>query len=108
MGIGQRIKKIRNRQGFTQRELATRASISRSYLADVERNRYNPSFETLEKIAEALGVSVDRLTGESASSIIEDRLEELKMTLEEVAEKNKCIITLASESRYLHPLGRRR
>ena len=87
MGMGYRIKKIRNIRGFTQQELAALANISRSYLADVERNRYNPSLETLEKIADALKVSGERLTGEAASSIIEDRLEEMGMTLEEVAEK---------------------
>lgn len=87
MGMGYRIKKIRNIRGFTQQELAALANISRSYLADVERNRYNPSLETLEKIADALNVSVERITGEAASSIIEDRLEEIEMTLEEVAEK---------------------
>jgi SOS-response transcriptional repressor LexA/DNA-binding XRE family transcriptional regulator len=87
MGMGYRIKKIRNIRGFTQQELAALANISRSYLADVERNRYNPSLETLEKIADALNVSVERITGEAASSIIEDRLEEIGMTLDEVAEK---------------------
>jgi len=41
----------------------------------------------LEKIADALGIFVERLTGEAASSIIEDRLEAKGMTLKEVAEK---------------------
>ena len=40
--------------------------------------------EILEKIAVALEVSVDRLTGDSVSSIIENRLEETGMTLEDV------------------------
>lgn len=87
MGIGDRIKKARKNLDLTQNELALKANISRSYLADVENNRYNPSFSTLEKIAEALTVSVDRLIGESASSIIEDRLDELELTLEDVAKK---------------------
>jgi transcriptional regulator with XRE-family HTH domain len=87
MTIGQRIKKIRNQLGFTQDKLASEANMSRSYLADVENDRYNPSFNTLEKIAEALNVSVDRLTGEAVSSIIEDRIKELNITLEEVANR---------------------
>lgn len=87
MSIGKRIKKIRNSLGLTQDKLASDANISRSYLADVENDRYNPSFDTLESIAEALNVSVDRLTGEAASSIIEERLKETGITLEDVANK---------------------
>lgn len=87
MSIGQRIKKLRNNLGFTQDKLASDAKMSRSYLADVENDRYNPSFDTLERIAEALNVSTDRLTGEAVSSIIEDRLKEKEATLEEISEK---------------------
>jgi SOS-response transcriptional repressor LexA len=87
MQIGQRIKKIRKGLGFTQLELALKANISRSYLADVENNRYNPSINTLEKIADALNVSVGYLTGKAVSSIITDRLEELKISLSELAQK---------------------
>ncbi|SKB00045.1 DNA-binding transcriptional regulator, XRE-family HTH domain [Caloramator quimbayensis] len=61
MDIGNSIKYHRKIKGMTQQELADKSSISRSYLADVERNRYNPSIETLQKIAEALGVSVEDL-----------------------------------------------
>ncbi|MHB8063374.1 MAG: helix-turn-helix domain-containing protein [Ruminiclostridium sp.] len=93
MSIGKRIKKVRKNLGFTQDNLASRANISRSYLADVENGRYNPSFNTLERIAGALEVSVDRLTGESASSIIEARLDEIGMTLSELAEKSKVPLT---------------
>lgn len=88
MSIGQRIKKIRYNLGLTQDKLASEANISRSYLADVENDRYNPSFDTLEKIADALNVSVDRLTGEAASCIIEERLKDSKITLEDVAKKS--------------------
>lgn len=89
MGLGQRIKKVRNVRKLTQQELATKACISRSYLADVERERYNPSLSTLEALATALDVSLDRLTGESASSIIESKLEEIKMTQAELTLKAK-------------------
>lgn len=91
MTTGQRIKMIRNKLGFTQDKLASDANMSRSYLADVENDRYNPSFDTLERIAEALNVSTDRLTGESASSIIENRLNEKGVTLEEIAKKQESL-----------------
>ncbi|HHW61277.1 MAG TPA: helix-turn-helix transcriptional regulator [Syntrophomonadaceae bacterium] len=85
--IGKRVKTIRTIRGMTQKQLATQAAISRSYLADIESGRYNPSLGTLQDIANALNVSIDLLTGELATEIIEDRLEELNMTLEEVSAK---------------------
>lgn len=59
--IGQRIKMIRNNLKLTQAETAKRAKISRTYFADVERGRYNPSLETLNNIAAALGTTADAI-----------------------------------------------
>lgn len=61
MSIGARIKRFRKQKGLTQIKLATNAGISRSYLADVEANRYNPSLATLMDIAQALGIAVSCL-----------------------------------------------
>jgi transcriptional regulator with XRE-family HTH domain len=64
MSIGSNIKSFRKGRKLTQNELALKANISRSYLADVEGDRYNPSLDTLEAIAKALGVSVSSILGE--------------------------------------------
>jgi transcriptional regulator with XRE-family HTH domain len=56
MSIGKQIKSYRKQKGFTQEGLAMKANISRSYLADVERDRYNPSLDTLTRIAAALEI----------------------------------------------------
>lgn len=61
MNIGARIKRFRNQKGLTQVKLAENAGISRSYLADVEANRYNPSLSTLMEVAQALGIAVSCL-----------------------------------------------
>lgn len=57
MNIGDRIKHFRKIRGYTQQQLADLAQISRSYLADVEKSRYNPSLETLDKLMGALNIS---------------------------------------------------
>ncbi|TGE37648.1 XRE family transcriptional regulator [Desulfosporosinus fructosivorans] len=57
MGVGERIKKVRKQKGLTQVKLAEKAGISRSYLADVESDRYNPSLTTLMDLARALNVT---------------------------------------------------
>lgn len=56
--IGTIIKELRNSKGFTQIQLAEKASCSRSYVAQVERGAMTPSIETLSDLAKALGVTV--------------------------------------------------
>ena len=56
--LGAWVRAIRGEQGLSQRGLADRAGISRSYLCDIERGRgAQPSIETLDKLAAALGLS---------------------------------------------------
>ncbi|CAF1735643.1 MULTISPECIES: helix-turn-helix domain-containing protein [Bacillus] len=64
MTVGQRIKAIRKERKLTQVQLADKANLSRSYLADIERDRYNPSLSTLESVAGALGVQVSAIVSE--------------------------------------------
>jgi transcriptional regulator with XRE-family HTH domain len=59
--IGNRIKAIRKERGITQTDLALKAGISRTYLADIEGNRYAPSLKILGVIAEALNLKVSEL-----------------------------------------------
>ena len=66
MSIGTNIKECRNQRGLTQLQLAARVKISRSYLAGVEGDRYNPSVDTLQKIAAALGTTTGVLLGEAS------------------------------------------
>lgn len=67
MSVGENIKYYRKQKKMTQFELAERANISRSYLADVEGDRYNPSVDTLKAIADALQISTHLLLGEDPS-----------------------------------------
>lgn len=55
--LGDWIRKRRDLQGMSQREVADRARVSRSYLCDIERGRgTKPSVDTLDSLASALGV----------------------------------------------------
>lgn len=64
MELGARIRHFRKIRGLTQLELAERSGISRTYLADTERGRYNPSLDTLKAIANALQTGLHELIGE--------------------------------------------
>ncbi len=66
--IGQRIKNARKNASLTQLELAEKTKLSRSYIGDIEKDRYNPSVSTLELIAAATGVSASKLLSTSGQT----------------------------------------
>ena len=51
MGIGQKIKELREAAHLTQQELAKMISISRSTLAGYESENKQPSYQVLSQIA---------------------------------------------------------
>jgi len=55
--VGRRIRDLRKTKGWTQEELAERASLHYSYIGGVERGDRNISLTTLERIASALEVA---------------------------------------------------
>lgn len=56
--IGLRIKELRKRAKLSQEALALRAMIDRTYINSVENGRRNILIRNVEKIADALGVSL--------------------------------------------------
>ena len=66
--IGQRIAALRKAAGLTQEELAIRAQLQRTHVGRIEAGRYAVTLETVQAIAQALGMTVD---------IVDPRLEGL-------------------------------
>ena len=59
------LAKIRKEKGFTQEGLARKAEISYHTLIKIESGGIgNPKIETVIKLANALGISIDELVGE--------------------------------------------
>ena len=56
--VGKRIKELRNKLGISQEELAFKSEIHRTYIASLEVGKRNVSIETLEKVVNALEVSL--------------------------------------------------
>ena len=56
MTIGQNIQMLRKEAGLTQKELAEKIVVAPITIQQYERDVREPSFETIEKIATALGV----------------------------------------------------
>ena len=59
--IGLKIKLERVKRNLTQEELAEMANISRPTVGSIERGEQSPSFDTLEAIANAFGITVQEL-----------------------------------------------
>lgn len=59
--LGNRIKKLRQKRGWTQVVMAEQVGIDRSFLADVERGKRNISILNLHLIANGFGVSLAKL-----------------------------------------------
>lgn len=59
--IGERIRLMRNRAGYTQKAFARACGLDRTYLSGVESGKRNISIETMFKIADALNLSLAEL-----------------------------------------------
>jgi XRE family transcriptional regulator, regulator of sulfur utilization len=59
--LGKRIARLRAKRGLSQNTLAERVGIHRVSLANIERGAKTPTLATLERLARALSVSLDRL-----------------------------------------------
>lgn len=56
--VGKRVKELRNKLGISQEELADLAGLDRTYVTSVECDRRNISIVNIEKLANALKVSL--------------------------------------------------
>ena len=77
--IGTNLKFLRKKKNLTQEVLASTLGISRSKLAGYESS-VNPPLDTLVKLSDALGVSLDILLREDLTSYSEYKLRELLET----------------------------
>ncbi|SHE96920.1 DNA-binding transcriptional regulator, XRE-family HTH domain [Lampropedia hyalina DSM 16112] len=56
--FGITVRQLRERQGWSQEELAGHSGLNRSYIGEIERGRVVPSVVTVEKLALAFNASV--------------------------------------------------
>lgn len=62
--IAKRLKELRKKAGWTQQKLAERAGLSYNTITKIEQGAATkPIIQTIIKIADAFGVSLDELIG---------------------------------------------
>ncbi|HEY6102328.1 MAG TPA: helix-turn-helix transcriptional regulator, partial [bacterium] len=64
MSLGQRIRQLRQTRGLTQSQLGG-ADLSKSFISLLEKDRTQPSLETIVLLARRLETSVDALLGQN-------------------------------------------
>jgi len=56
--FGERVRQLRKKQGLSQEALAFKAEIDRTYMTSVENGKRNVSVQNIEKIINALEISI--------------------------------------------------
>ena len=63
--LGARLRQLRRARGMTVEELARAVEVDKAHLSRIENNLKTPSIATLAQMAQALGVSMGHLLGET-------------------------------------------
>lgn len=67
-GLGETIRTMRQVQGLTLVQLASRTGLSNPFLSQVERGKAQPSMDSLRRIADGLGTTIAVLTASAHAS----------------------------------------
>ena len=95
--VASTIRMLRQKSGLSQRQLALRMSVPRTYVSKIENEKAMPTLSSLQRLATALEVSMaDLLKGSSRS--LEDDIADL-MHDEFIAEIIQCLDKLDSMQR---------
>jgi transcriptional regulator with XRE-family HTH domain len=91
--LGQRIKKARAEAGYTQEVLAERANLSTDHVSHIETANTKLSLPAIIAIADALGVSVDKLLSDNVHQSKAHLLDEVADLFSDVT-PDECYIML--------------
>jgi len=94
--FGEKLRKLREKKGLTQKELAEKLGYSsNSYISDIEKGKFLPSEEKLKKIAKALNVPFKLLE----DMLFEEKLKELGIKEKELLELFKEVPRMPKEDK---------
>jgi transcriptional regulator with XRE-family HTH domain len=72
------IRTLRQRSGLSQRQLALRMQVPRTYVSKIENDKATPTLSSLKRLAVALEISVPALLEQSTNASANSRLEEIR------------------------------
>lgn len=80
--LGTKIKRRREEYGITSQELAKLANVSQAFISQVENNRRQPSYNTLQAIAYALNTSTDYFLADTSNTPNDSEADSAKSALQ--------------------------
>ena len=80
--LGQRIREERKRLNLTQTELADAIDISDTYMGAIERGERSLTLDTLVRLVNRLGVTVDYMLADSVSDNDSNIMEQFKQIMD--------------------------
>ena len=96
--LGQRIRALRKRNGYTQEDMAERCNLHWTYIGGLERGERNPTLTTLKRIADGLKVDIHSLLGRPSSeeAVLTSREKKEGNILKWLRKKDDTAVDLAS------------
>ena len=95
MNTGKIIVELRDKQGWSQADLAAKSGVSRVMIGKYERGEAVPSIDAAKKIADAFEVSLDHLVGEGVLKGFDKKTLQRMHDLEQLEEdKKKTLLDL--------------
>lgn len=82
--IGAKIKRLRNKRGLTQEKFAEKINISTYTLIGIETGKNFMTAQTMEKIIECLGITVDELFNVEHLKPTNELLEEIHHIIDSI------------------------
>ena len=87
IALGLRIKEIRKRMLLSQEDLAEKVNLEPTSISNIETGRNYPSFQNLEKIIDALGITFIDIFNFEHHQPQEDLIKEISILLKKHPEK---------------------
>ena len=97
MSFGSRLITIRKERKISQGELAEKVGIHANVLGRYEREEATPSVDVAVKLAEALGVSLDYLTGKTDMELDKGMVEKI-ISIQKLPEDDRKHILFTLEA----------
>lgn len=101
MSFGSRLLNIRKEQKISQSELAEKIGIHANVLGRYEREEASLSIDTVVKLADALGVSIDYIAGRTDVLLDQVMIDKL-VTIHKLPEEDKKSIMYAIDGLIQH------
>ena len=105
---GDRIRELRLERGFSQERLALNADITPAYLGLLERGKKNPTVLTIERLCQAMGISLsDFFSAYSDYKSVEDDIgKQILYHLNELTDEERlCFLDLTKTMLQIRKLG---